>query len=294
MRTLIFDRVTKAVLDRLKAGTVPWSKPWEAGGRPRNLATGRPYHGINALTLGQDPRSSQWCTYKQAQACGWQVREGAKGVPILYAGERVVDVPPNQRTLDGPNVRTVPVFRVFHVFNAVDIDGVPESRLGVAKASWNPIEQAEKLISDVRPVPRIQHLDGQAYYSRTLDLVNMPPKPSFRYAHEYYAVLFHELTHWTGHEARLNRPTLCAATKFGDQNYSHEELVAEMGAGFLAAEAGLPELALDRSASYLAGWLRVLKEDSGMLVKAASQAEQAAQFLCRQVDSILAESKANA
>lgn len=275
----MFVQVTKGILDRLKAGVAPWEKPWKAGERPRNLATNRPYHGVNALSLGQDERASQWCTYKQAQSCGWQIRAGAKGVPILYAGERVVDVPVGQRGLDGEATRIVPVFRVFHVFNAVDIDGVPESRLGVSRVAWDPIEKAEEILRGLRPVPTIQHLVAQAYYSRTLDHINMPGRASFSRSHDYYAVLFHELTHWTGHESRLNRPTLCAATRFGDSNYSQEELVAEIGAGFLGAEARLPEATLDRSAAYIDNWLSVLKAEPQMVVRAASHAEAAATLI---------------
>jgi len=107
----------------------------------------------------------------------------------------------------------------------------------------------------------------------------MPDRHRFPQQAEYYSTLFHELTHATGHSSRLNRKTLTEYDGFGGQNYSREELVAEMGASFLCGMAGIETQTIDNSAGYIASWLRALKEDKRMVVTAAAQAHKAADYI---------------
>jgi antirestriction protein ArdC len=60
----------------------------------------------------------------------------------------------------------------------------------------------------------------------------------FRDAETYYATLAHETTHWTRHKSRLNRDF--GRKRVGDEGYAMEELVAELGAAFLAAPLTSP------------------------------------------------------
>jgi antirestriction protein ArdC len=107
----------------------------------------------------------------------------------------------------------------------------------------------------------------------------MPKPETFISREHYYSTLFHEMTHSTGHPSRLNRPTLSDAARFGDANYSKEELVAEMGAAYLCGFAGIENKTIDESASYLASWLRVLRSDHRLLISAASQAQKAVDYV---------------
>jgi antirestriction protein ArdC len=93
-------------------------------------------------------------------------------------------------------------------------------------------------------------------------------------------VAFHELAHSTGHKSRLSREGVTDPQRFGNHEYSKEELIAEMGASFLRAFAGIDsEPLMDNSASYLASWLRVLRGDSKMVVYAAAAAQRAVDLI---------------
>jgi len=114
------------------------------------------------------------------------------------------------------------------------------------------------------------------------DTVNMPARSLFPKAEHYYSVLFHELTHSTGHATRLDRATLRDLLAFGDTNYSKEELCAEMGAAYLCGVAGIANETVDNSAAYIQGWLSKLRNDKALLVQAAAQAQKAADFILGQ------------
>jgi len=107
----------------------------------------------------------------------------------------------------------------------------------------------------------------------------MPERKCFDSMEEYYSTLFHELTHSTGHPTRLNRSSLTEFERFGDHNYSREELVAEMGAAFLAGYSGIENHTINNSAAYLANWLDLLMKDSRIVLVAASQAQKAADLI---------------
>src|SRR5208337_4052916 len=138
-----------------------------------------------------------------------------------------------------------------------------------------PIAACEQVVADWRGKPVIKHGGDCASYSKVLDCVHMPERSYFDSMEEYYSTLFHELTHSTGHPARLNRSSLTDFERFGDHNYSREELVAEMGAAFLAGYCGIENRTINNSAAYLANWLDALKRDSRMVLVAASQGQKA-------------------
>ena len=107
----------------------------------------------------------------------------------------------------------------------------------------------------------------------------MPNRERFENEAGYFATLFHELIHSTGHASRLNRPTVTEAAGFGSNPYCREELVAEMGAAFLCGQAEIAERTIDRSAAYIKGWLGKLQADPMLIVQAAAQAQKAADFI---------------
>jgi len=120
---------------------------------------------------------------------------------------------------------------------------------------------------------------ARAFYSPREDYIGLPVRERFEQAEGYYATLFHELTHATGHESRLNRPTLTEKAGFGSNPYCKEELIAEMGAAFLCGHAEIGERTIDNSAAYLKGWLEQLRNDKTLIVQAAAQAQKAADFI---------------
>lgn len=169
--------------------------------------------------------------------------------------------------------------RYYTVFNVEQIDGLKIELPEIPRVEHNPIAEAEAIVANMPNRPEIQHGPARCFYRPSMDFVNMPEIGLFAQAEEYYASLFHELTHSTGHESRLNRRSSDAPRHFGDKEYSREELVAEMGAAFLAAACGIEHATLENSAAYLQGWLSVLRTDAKAVIIAAAQAQRAADYI---------------
>ena len=127
--------------------------------------------------------------------------------------------------------------------------------------------------------PLIQHMGNRACYNPRSDTVTLPLQTAFQSPEEYYSTAFHELTHSTMHEDRLNRKVTGQVHTFGDEEYSKEELVAECGASFLCGHAGIVQRTIENSAAYLAGWLKALKNDRTLLIHAAAQAQKASDYI---------------
>lgn len=273
----VYAEVTDRIIAALEQGTVPWRKPWRtaAYGGPVSLSTGRPYRGINVFLLElqgySDPR---WGTYKAISELGGQVRKGEKGT-------RVILWKPARRTVEDASTgeteqRAYLLLRTFTVFNAEQADGLPELPAVEDVSPFTADERAEAIVKGWGGKPGIVHGRSQAAYSPAKDMVYMPNPEDFVGTDEYYTTLFHELTHATGHESRLNRlePAL-----FGTDPYAREELVAELGASMLAGLAGLAVAGGEQSAAYIASWLKRLKDDPKLIVNAAAQAQKAADMI---------------
>jgi antirestriction protein ArdC len=245
------QEVTDNIIKMLEEGTAPWQKPWQPGAleMPINPTSERLYRGGNAMHLMatsvmrgyDDPR---WLTYRQAQENGWQVREGEKGTAIEYwefpdrRSNREATTPTSDDTPEDPKQRRRMVHRVYTVFNAKQIEGIPAHE-AKKREEFEIVQAGESILQ--HSGARISHdQNDRAYYSRYIDAIHLPPKSAFRTAADYYGTALHELGHWTGHESRLNRDTLNSSKSFGDESYAREELRAELASIFLAAERGIP------------------------------------------------------
>jgi antirestriction protein ArdC len=277
------ETITAAIVERLEAGTRPWVQPWTGGSVSRPLrACGTPYQGINVLWLWMAAEAAGhtspfWMTYRQSQLLGGQVRKRERGtVAIFYRAYQ----PPEADEGDEAEVqRARRVLKSFTVFNASQIDGLPESFFPEPRLLPPPSERDSTLDRFFAAVPaRIRHSGAEAFYSPVLDQVTMPEPGLFRDLDHYRATLAHELSHWTGHESRLARQMV---GRFGSEAYAMEELVAELSSAMLGAELGLPVDHLDHHASYLASWLKVLKADSRAILTVSAKAEEAASLLLR-------------
>lgn len=228
------------------------------------------YRGVNAFLL--DP--GEYATFKQIQDVGGHVKAREKGHLVVFW--KWLDKK-DQET--GETTDRVPLLRYYTVFNiAMQAEGI-ESRRNTETWEHSPIEQAEIIVKAFPDVPRIVYMGGRAFYRPAADLVSVPPLSDYRNPEEFYSTLFHELVHSTGHSKRLACPGIMEVQKFGDEAYSKEELVAELGASMLCAVCRIDNQTLDNSAAYLAGWLRALKGDKRLLITAASQAQKAADYM---------------
>jgi antirestriction protein ArdC len=277
----VYAIITERVIALLQQGVVPWQKPWHGGEKmPRNLVSKKEYRGVNVFLLHAISYESPfWLTYKQSHELGGNVRRGEKACPVVFWKWLDVD------DMASGERKRVPFLRYYSVFNVAQCDGI-EAHLPKSeepKRDHNPIETAEAVVSVMPRRPEIKHGLDRAFYSPSGDFVGMPSPERFRSGEEYYSVLFHELTHATGHESRLSRKGVSASdgewSAFGSTPYAKEELVAEMGAAFLCGHAGIVERILENSAAYVQGWLNRLKDDPKLVVQAAAQAQKAADFI---------------
>jgi len=275
----VYEIVTARLLEKLEQGTVPWHKPWAAGGAPRNLVSGKAYRGVNVWLLASENfSSSYWLTFKQAKALGGTVRKREKATPVIFWRWIARDTE-NPKTGE-TETRKIPLVRYYNVFHVEQCDGISHARLEAEQEEpepFNPIESAEAIVSGYPKPPAIAHDGrGSAFYRPATDSIHMPERETFDSEEHFYATLFHEMAHSTGHESRLARPGVTNRTRYGSHDYSQEELVAEMSAAFLLAEAGIDTDGLvDNSASYIQSWLRALRSDSKLVIFAGAQAQKA-------------------
>jgi antirestriction protein ArdC len=272
----LYQEVTNKVIADLEAGVAPWVKPWQCsqkfGGQPYNAISGKPYRGINTLLLyAPQFGSSAWMTYKQAHDVGANVRKGERGSMIVFYKPFVVE--DKNAPIDGQeHTRTIPLLRMFHVFNIEQIDNLPAKYAPKAddRTEVERHAQAEAIMSQATVI----HGGDRAFYGLLRDdAVHLPQPGVFRSMADYYGTALHELTHWTGAKHRLDREY---GKRFGDSAYAREELVAEMGAAFLCAHCGI-EGKLQHS-EYIGNWLAVLKADKRAILIAAGAAQKAADF----------------
>jgi antirestriction protein ArdC len=280
----VYEQVTQRIIEKLEQGIIPWNKPWATyGGQPtlcRNLLSQKPYRGINAILTNLSGYSSPfWLTYKQAASIGGHVNAGEKSTPIVfYKFGKDEEQQPDGET----STRTWAMCRLYHVFNYEQCT-IPGLKLDVTSTpdkAFNPIPECEEIVAAWTCKPEIKHGGDKAYYSPNFDFVNMPKAESFDSPEFYYSVLFHELGHSTGHKARLGREGITEAHFFGDSVYSFEELVAECTSAFLSGHAGIETpKTLQNSVAYCQSWIRVLRGDSKLIVKAAGHAQRASDMI---------------
>lgn len=282
----VYSRVTDRIIADLEQGVRPWMKPWNAqhaaGRITRPLRhNGQPYNGINVLMLwsaAMDRGYSApiWMTYKQAAEMGAHVRKGEKGELVVYAN-KITRTETDAETGEDEE-RTIPYMKGYTVFNVEQVEGLPARFYELAEPTLDPVQRIEAAEGFFAATGAdIRHGGDMAYYAIGSDHIQMPPFVAFRDAESYYATLAHEATHWTRHPKRLDRDL--GRARWGDAGYAREELVAELGSAFLAADLGLTLEQRDDHAAYIGHWLSVLKEDKRAIFSAAAHAQRAADFL---------------
>jgi antirestriction protein ArdC len=269
----VYTIVTNQIIEQLERGSVPWRRPWQSQA-PCNLVSQKEYRGINTFLLSAAGYPSPfWLTYAQATKLGGNVRKGEHSHLVVFWNVGEEKLNPKTGKLSKPFL-----LRYYRVFNLSQTEGI-QTKLGIENHAPVPnIEACESLVAAMPHAPQIA-LSDKAAYSPSRDTVLMPSKSVFDSSEGYYSVLFHELTHSTGHVSRLNRDGITETAAFGSPVYSREELVAEMGSAMLCGVTGISPAVIENSAAYLRSWISVLKGDSKLLVTAASQAQKAADYI---------------
>lgn len=279
MKLTVYEIVTNTILTALCRGVVPWRKPWNTvSALPENAISRKTYRGVNILLLSMSPYvDHRWLTFRQVEERGGRVKPGERSTMVVFWKQWE---PTEQEEAEESKKRQIPLLRYFQVFNVEQCEGLDVPRLytGTPEHPNERIERAEVLISSMPNPPQIRF--GQsAWYRPSDDLVQIPPLEAFESPDSYYSTLLHELGHSTGHLGRLNRTGVAEMAQFGSGEYSKEELVAELTSAFCCATISLDNSVIEDAASYIQGWLRVLKADPKAVVIAAAQAQKAADYI---------------
>jgi antirestriction protein ArdC len=284
-RTSLYDEITTKIIAELEAGRVPWVQPWGTAAAkaplamPKNASTGRFYSGINVLILWSSVIEhgfpvQAWLTFRQALGLGGNVRKGERGTTVVYADRFIPDDEKKRAQEAGEEAQAIPFLKRFTVFNLAQCEGLPENLVAVA-----PPPEPGLIEPQVQALIKASGIDfriggSRAFYMPAQDYVQVPPPQAYFEPINWHRTALHELGHASGAPHRLNRDL---SGSFGSKKYAFEELVAEMNAAFCCASLGIVPTV--RHADYIGSWLEVLREDNRAIVRAASQASKAADFL---------------
>ena len=282
----LYQQVTNQIIESLEKGAFPWEKTWKPASRvsnpnqPYNAVSKRKYTGRNIILLwmqGQKYDSNGWATLRQIEQAGGHVREGETGAKVLFFSssyiskkERRAAEAENREPNSGFLTMAHTVFNLDQCEGVEELCRIPESDI---EDNNDPIQACEDLIHAV-PAD-IRYGGDRAFFafSPDRDYIGIPHKAQFNTSEDFYRTMFHELTHWTGFKTRLNRNL----KSWGTDEYAREELVAEIGAAFLAAQKGI-EYTVNHT-NYLHHWIAELKEDCQAIFQAASHATKASDYL---------------
>jgi antirestriction protein ArdC len=284
-RASLYDEITDKIIAELEAGRVPWVQPWGTAAAkatlamPKNAATSRQYGGINILILWGSVIEKEFTgqgglTFRQALTLGGHVRKGERGTTVVYA-DRFVPADEKRRAREtGEEAQAVPFLKRFTVFNTDQCDGLPAD---IATTAPPPLPaMIEPTVEALINATGIDFRIGgnRAFYAPTEDYVQVPPPAAYLEPINWHRTALHELSHASGHKLRFNRDL---SGTYGTKKYAFEELIAELGAAFSCASLGIVPTV--RHADYIGAWLEVLREDNRAIVRAASQATKAADYL---------------
>lgn len=291
----IHAAITNRILEQLAQGVIPWHKPWKVSGIKikgandlRHVAYNRitktAYSFLNQMLLS---RAGEYATFAQWKKLGGNIRKGAKAEMVVFWSTGY-DKKGEDEDGNEINVRVqydFPILKSYNVFHINDVDGVePLEAIALNDGeaeTFDGIETAERIAKEYSQREHCAiHFGGDsAFYSPAFDYVQLPCRAAFGdKVGEFYSTMFHELTHSTGAESRLNR--LDKGQRFGNEAYSKEELTAELGAAGMLSILGIEsEQTFTNSAAYIQNWLQVLKNDSKMIASAATRAEKAIKYI---------------
>ena len=292
--------ITDMVIEAIESGEdAPWRKPWAATTTginamwPHNPVTKNVYRGINPMILSMIAykngySDTRWVTFKGAQTLNGTVRKGEKGTMVVFWKPLIVEDKDRKDENGKPTKKKIMMLKTYTVFNVEQCDNLdmkPWAEYIAPDPDAEPYDvlaAADEIIENYQHNlngPTISHVGGDgAFYTPSLDTISLPQRSDFKSQEGYYATVFHECAHSTGHKSRLNR-SMEAINHFGDEAYSKEELVAEFTAAFLCGHTGIVQETIENHTAYLKSWIKALKNDSKLLVSAAGKAQAAYDYI---------------
>lgn len=289
----VYQMVTDKIVEMLEGGIIPWQKPWQSRESVAwSGCNGKRYSLLNQFLLMDFKKGEkktleelfasvcgEWLTFKEVQKRGGKIKKGEHAKAVVFF--KMLPVKTEEVDENGnPKFKNIPILKYSNVFHTRQCEGIEQKfHKEGEKLDFIPDQTAQDVADSYLNREHIQYVQtgNQAFYSPKNDKIVTPKAEDFVSAEEYYSTLFHEITHSTGAEKRLNR---IKHEQFGDEQYSLEELVAEIGSASLCATTGIDtEKTLKNSAAYIQNWLKALKNDRTMIVKASNRAERAVRFV---------------
>ena len=268
----IFKVITDRIIEQMENGIIVWEKPWISLDHCISHTTGKPYSLLNQMRLN---RPGEYVTYKQCIEEGGHVRKGEKSsMVVFWKWLKVMDDETQEE-------KEVPMLRYYNVFHIDQCEGIAAKYQQEMPDKAQPDNTAETIIADYisRSGVKVVHEQGdRAYYRPSTDTITLPMIQQFNSTSEYYSTLYHEAVHSSGHHTRLDR--LDKTAFFGTEQYSKEELIAEIGAAALVNHCGIEtDHSIRNNAAYIQNWLQVLRNDKRFIVSASAKAEKAVNMI---------------
>ena len=275
----VYQLVTDAIIRKLELGNIPWHCPWrKVHSSCISYATGKPYSMLNQMLLGGRP--GEYITFNQAIAVGGHVRKGERAkLVVFWKMFETVDA-------DTGEVTEIPMLKYYNVFNIDQCEHIAPRwaitlRNEQSDSDLIPDEKADCIILDYLSRSKVKfspQRTNSAYYSASTDEIVVPELKQYDTVPEFYSSAFHEIAHSTGHPARLNR--FDGTERFASEEYSKEELIAEIASAFMLDHCGLnTHASFENNVAYIQGWLKALRNNRKLIVTAASHAEKACKYI---------------
>jgi len=282
----VYEIITDRIIEGLENGNIAWRKSWKELENPKNFITKKEYKGINTLLLRLNSfKTPYWLTFKQINNLGGKVKKGEHSTIIIYWNiiSSTKEIINNEGISEQKKIK-IPMLRYYRVFNLEQTEGIKFDYTINQLTSFQKIKKCEEIIENYKTKPKIEYKEQKAYYNPKEDYINLPQAESFSSEEEYYSTLFHEAIHSTGNEKRLNRFEGEYKNHFGDESYSKEELIAEIGSSFLSGISQIEHKTLQNSTAYIQGWLKVLKGDKKLIIFASAKAQKAVDYILNKIN----------
>lgn len=276
MKKDIYEMVTDRIIEQLEKGYIPWQKPYTGvHDGAYNRISNKPYSLLNQMLLS---KTGEYASFKQWSELGGHIRKGEKAEIVTFWKIQQIE----EENEDGEKIiKQLPLLRYYNVFHISQVEGVEPKSIDLNELQ--PIEEAERIKTEYMQREHIKILEkvtNKAFYSPSLDYIQVPCKEQYQNIEEFYSTLFHEMIHSTGHKVRLDREDVKDCMYFGSENYSKEELCAELGSAFIINKLGIESSkSFNNSTAYIQSWLRVLKNDKKFIISASSRAEKAVKYI---------------
>lgn len=277
MKKSVYEMITERIIEQLENGVIPWQKPWSGThSGAYNRISNKPYSLLNQMILKHD---GEYATFKQWSDLGGKIRKGEKSEVVTFWKIQQVE----EINEDGEKtIKQIPLLRYYNVFHISQVEGVePKEQLKISELE--PIEEAEKIKTEYMNREHLkifEKVTNKAFYTPTFDYIEVPCREQYQNIEEFYSTLFHEMVHSTGHKSRLDRKDIKDCLYKGDENYSKEELTAELGSAFLINMLDIEtEKSFKNSSAYIQSWIKALKNDNKFIVSASSKAEKAVKYI---------------